>query len=289
VKLFSRSRWNLPKTDEQLKIFYKLIIPDFPEERGKLEENTRELKQMDKDSRDWYIARALSGVVHGNPDLQTPFAVSLIPDRFKTPMEEMYWIPGVKWTLEQGHDTKLIDLYVKAITEKVDNRLRNKALDLAGDVNIRKHPKIAPALKKAMPQYYEPDPPQVTSMSPEWKKNWEFFRDKVAPEFVRPNRDDQMACLGCHGVAGRVPSLELSAADDRGYVKMANLYSNYQKLMERVNESDVENSKLLRKPLNVQSGKEDGHQGGVRYRPGDPAYQLLKQWVFETAALKKGK
>jgi hypothetical protein len=289
VKLFSRSRWNLPKTDEQLKIFYKLIIPDFPEERGKLEDNTRELKQMDKDSRDWYIARALSGVVHGNPDLQTPFAVSLIPDRFKTPMEEMYWLPGVKWTLEQGKDTKLIDLYVKAITEKVDNRLRNKALDLAGDVNIRKHPKIAPALKKAMPQYYEPDPPQVTSMSPEWKKNWEFFRDKVAPEFVRPNRDDQMACLGCHGVPGRVPSLELSAADDRGYVKMANLYSNYQKLMERVNESDVENSKLLRKPLNVQSGKEDGHQGGVRYRPGDPAYQLLKQWVFETAALKKGK
>ncbi len=290
VKLFSRSRWNMPKSEEQLKIFYKLIMPEFPEERGKLEENTRPLKQMDKDSRDWYVARALSGVLHGNPDLQTPFAIGLIPDRFKTPMEEMYWLPGIKWTLEQGKsDTKLVDLYVKAITEKVDGRLRSRALDLAGDVNIRKHPKIAPALQKAVPEYFEPDPPQVTSASPEWKKNWEFFRDKVAPELVRPNRDDQMACLGCHGVPGRVPSLELTNADSRGYVKAAGLYSNYQKLMERVNESDVENSKLLRKPLNVQSGKEDGHQGGVRYRPGDAAYQVLRQWVLDTAALKKAK
>ncbi len=288
VKLFSRSRWNMPKSEEQLRIFYKLIMPDFPEERGRIEENTRPLKQMDKDSKDWYVAKALSGVLHGNPDLQTPFAVGLIPDRFKTPMEEIYWLPGLKWTLEQGRETKLVDLYVKAITQPVDNRLKNKAIDMAGDVNIRKHPKIQPALQKVMPQYYEPDPPQVSALTPEWKQNWEFFRDKVAPEMVRPNRDDQMACLGCHGVPGRVPSLELSNADDRGYVKAAQLFGNYQKLMERVNEPDVENSKLLRKPLNVQSGKEDGHQGGVRYRPGDPAYQLLKQWVLNTAALKKG-
>jgi hypothetical protein len=81
--------------------------------------------------------------------------------------------------------------------------------------------------------------------------------------------------------------LELHAADDRGYVKMANLYANYQKLLERVNEADVENSKLLRKPLNVQSGKEDGHQGGVRYRPADAAYQVLRTWVLDAANLKK--
>jgi hypothetical protein len=288
VKLFSRSRWNLPKTDEQLGIFYKLIMPNFPEERGRLEENTRELKQMDKDSHDWYVARALGGILHGNPDLQTPFALTMVPNQFKTPMDEMYWLPGVKWSLEQGiENQKLLELYVKAITQKVDGRLRNQALNLAGDVNIRKHPKIAPALQKALPQYYEPDPPQVTSMDESWKKNWEFFRDKVAPEFVRPNRDDQNACLSCHGVPGRVPSLELQAADDRGYVKMTNLYANYQKLLERVNEADVENSKLLRKPLNVQSGKEDGHQGGVRYRPNDAAYQILRKWVLDSAALKK--
>ena len=290
VKLFTRSRWNMPKSDEQLGIFYKLIMPSFTEAQGKLEENTRPLKQMDKDSKDWYVARALSGILHGNPDLQTPYAVKLIPRQFKTQMDEMYWLPGIKWTLEQGvNDTPLVDLYVKAITEPVDGRLRGKALDLAGDVNIRKHPKIEPALKKAMPQYYEPDPVEVTKMSPEWKANWEFFRDKVAPELVRPNRDDQMACLGCHGVPGRVPSLELTNADDRGYVKAAGLYMNYQKLLERVNEADVETSKLLRKPLNVQSGKEDGHQGGVRYRPNDAAYLTLRKWVLDSAALKKAK
>ena len=104
---------------------------------------------------------------------------------------------------------------------------------------------------------------------------------------TRTNRDDQQACLGCHGVPGRVPSLELANADNRGYVKMADLYANYRKLVERVNESDVEQSKILRKPLNVQSGKEDGHQGGRRYNPNDRPYQILRRWVLDVAVLKK--
>jgi hypothetical protein len=36
---------------------------------------------------------------------------------------------------------------------------------------------------------------------------------------------------------------------------------------------------MLRKPLNIQDGKEDGHQGGRRYGPMDEGYQILKQWV----------
>jgi hypothetical protein len=52
-------------------------------------------------------------------------------------------------------------------------------------------------------------------------------------------------------------------ADVNGYL------SANAALLERVNENDVEQSKILRKPLNVQSGKEDGHQGGRRFNPGD--------------------
>ena len=306
IRLFSRSRGNLPESEEQKRIFYKLIMPEFAEERGKLEENTRRLAQMDKDSDDWYVARALAGVLHTNPDLQTPFAVSLVPERFKTPMDEMYWLPALRWLLQHNApmpevgkpaplpdgpaQERLVKLFVKAVSSpEVDPRLRSQAMSMAGDVNVRRHPAAAAALQKAVPAYFEAEPAEVAAMPAGWKRNWEYFRDFVAPEMTRPNRDDQQACLSCHGVAGRVPSLELGAADDRGYVKMKDLYANYQKLVERVSETNVEGSKILRKPLNVQTGQEDGHQGGRRFNPNDRGYQILKRWALDVAELKKVK
>ena len=303
VRLFSRSRWNLPESEEQKRIFYKLIIPSFPEERGRLEENTRRLLQMDKESYDWYVARALSGILHANPDLGTPFAATMVPAKFVTPMEELYWLPSLRWLLEAGTPVpevgkpapmpdgpaqqRVAALFVRVLEGGADPRLKQQALSMAGDVNLRRHPVTGPALAKAVPAYFEPEPPEVAKMSPEWRRNWEYFRDFWAPEMTRVNRDDQQACLSCHGLPGRVPSLELAAADNRGYVKAADLYANYRKLVERVNEADVEQSKLLRKPLNVQSGKEDGHQGGRRYNPNDRGYQILRRWALDVAVLKR--
>jgi hypothetical protein len=303
VKLFARSRWNMPKSEEQQRIFYRLIMPHWPEERGRLEENTRELKQMDKDPTDWYVARSLSTIIHQNPDLQTPLLRTLVPEKFWTPMEELYWLPGLRWMLGDGSrvpelgeplaqaagapEERVVDVYVKALSTKSDPRLRGAALNLAGDVAVRNHPRIAPVLKKEVPAYFESDPKEVTTMSEPWKRNWAYFRDYVAPELNRPNRDDQMACLGCHGVPGRVPSLEMNAADNRGYLKQELLFANYQKLVDRVNEANVEASKILRKPLNIQSGQEDGHQGGRRYNPNDRAYLILKKWALDTANLKR--
>jgi hypothetical protein len=57
-------------------------------------------------------------------------------------------------------------------------------------------------------------------------------------------------------------------------------------LLERVSKSDPAGSKVLRKPLNIQTGQEDGHQGGLRYKPGDRGYEILKRWVFDAAELK---
>ena len=107
------------------------------------------------------------------------------------------------------------------------------------------------------------------------------------PEMNRPNRYDEQACFSCHGVAGRVPSMELAAPARNGLIGAKDLWRDYRALLERVNEGDVENSKLLRKPLNVQTGKEDGHQGGVRYKPDDRGYQIIRRWVLDTAALRK--
>ncbi len=307
IKLFSRARWNLPKTEEQQNTFFGLLVPPFPPERGKLEENTRPLAQMDKDPADWYLARSLGQVVHNNPDLQTKALLDRFPKTFPTPMDEMLWLPSIKWLLT--HETPLpdvrapksttpdkladirersVNLYLAQLTTaKVDSRLRNLALALAADPRVNSHPKIRPVLQKVRPAYAEPNVPEVEALSPEWRTNFEYFRMWFAPELSKTNREDEFACLGCHGVAGRVPSMGLSPADDNGYLSSKALYTNFRTLMERVNETDVENSKLLRKPLNVQSGKEDGHQGGRRFTPTDRGYEILRRWVLDTAALKR--
>ena len=117
--------------------------------------------------------------------------------------------------------------------------------------------------------------------SPAFLASFRYFNDYVAPELNRPQRMDEMSCLRCHGVKGRVPSMELEAADGNGYWTMAKMLRNYLILQQRVNLVDIETSKLLRKPLNVQTGKEDGHQGGRRYTPGDRGYQIFRRWVLD--------
>jgi hypothetical protein len=284
-----------------------LLVPSFPPERGKLEENTRELLQMDKESPDWYLARSIGQVIHNNPDLQTNALLARFPQTFSTPMDEMLWLPSIKWLLT--HDTPIpevhattepgpdpiaalrdrsVSLYLKQLADpKTDKRLRGAALALAADTKVRSHPRIAPVLLKVKPDYMEADVAEVVAMSAAWKANFEYFKTWVAPEFTKTNREDEFACLGCHAVAGRVPSMPLMPADSNGYLSPKAAYANYVTLLERVNEADVEQSKILRKPLNVQSGKEDGHQGGRRYNPGDRGYEILRRWVLDAAALKR--
>lgn len=305
LKLFSRARWNLPKTEEQQNIFYKLLLPKFTAEQGQLPENTRIPLQMEKDSTDWYLARSLANVVHGNPDLQTDMLLKQMPVTFLTRMDEAFWLPSAGWLLRYGlsipevgkepegadvarsQKDRIAELYVKVIeTKSGDPRLRGAAMALAPDVAVRTNAKIAPALKKIRPEYFEEDPEEAKALGGEWKKNWEYFENWVAPEIAKANRDDQLSCLGCHAVPGRVPSMELAGTDNAGYMARKLVWKNYQILMERVNETNVETSKLLRKPLNVQSGKEDGHQGGVRFRPNDRGYEIIRRWVLDVARLK---
>lgn len=124
-------------------------------------------------------------------------------------------------------------------------------------------------------------------MSPEWKRNYEYFRKWVTPELMKPQREDENACLSCHAVPGRVPSMELQDQSN-GFISEKAVYANYKILQERISETNVEQSKLLRKPLNIQSGKEDGHQGGRRFNPEDRGYLILRRWVLDTAQLRQG-
>ena len=59
-------------------------------------------------------------------------------------------------------------------------------------------------------------------------------------------------------------------------------------MQERVNLRELERSKFLRKPLNVQTGEEDGHQGGQRFEAEDAGYQVIRGWVLKQAELQRG-
>ena len=40
------------------------------------------------------------------------------------------------------------------------------------------------------------DVPEVAAMSKEWKDNFKYFENWVAPELTKANREDEFACLG---------------------------------------------------------------------------------------------
>jgi hypothetical protein len=136
---------------------------------------------------------------------------------------------------------------------------------------VKKEP-LAAALK---------DPQGQPQLSPQFISSFRYFSDYVAPELNRNQRMDEMSCVKCHAVPGRVPSMELAAPDGNGYWSMPKMLKNYLTLQQRVNIADIETSKLLRKPLNIQTGKEDGHQGGRRYLPAERGYQIIRRWVLD--------
>ncbi len=113
------------------------------------------------------------------------------------------------------------------------------------------------------------------------------FRDQVFSEMTRVDDRDGRACISCHGVPGRVPTLYLNPPDAAGYIAPAELLVNYRKMQERVNLDQVEESRFLRKPLNIQTPEEEGHQGGQRYEPDDAGYQTIRSWVLQQLELQK--
>ena len=114
------------------------------------------------------------------------------------------------------------------------------------------------------------------------------FRDYVFAEMAAVSERDGRACVTCHGVPGRVPTLYLNPPDGAGYIDAPELLQNYRKLQARVDLESPERSLILRKPLNIQTGQEEGHQGGVRYEPGDAGFKVLRAWAFKQARLQGG-
>lgn len=207
---------------------------------------------------------------------------------------------------------RALQLYLDALTEKALPRTRAAAIRVSNETTVRKNSEVLLALANVLK--FEKDPALVRiaenvvkqgsarfvpdllealktekkkgngltadgKVAPAFLEDVTYFRDYVMPELARVKRSDQAACTGCHAVPGRVPSFFLKPVDEVGYISAQDLLFNYREMQARVNMKDVEKSKILRKPLNVQDGTEDGHQGGRRYLPQDEGYQILKKWT----------
>lgn len=234
----------------------------------------------------WLLAHATGAGPAGAPVVQAPDKAQLIKER-------------------------ALQLYLGALGPDALPETRAAAVRSANTTSVRKNPEVLVALgellkfekddglkriaENVVKQGSEKFVPDLIAalkaenrpgawLGPDGKPNPLFFedfihfRDYVIPELARVKRNDQLACLGCHGVPGRVPSLQLAPVDEFGYQSVQDLLKNYRELQARVDYKNIPQSKLLRKPLNVQDGQEDGHQGGRRYLPDDPGYLLLKSW-----------
>ncbi|MFN3648517.1 MAG: HEAT repeat domain-containing protein [Armatimonadota bacterium] len=213
-----------------------------------------------------------------------------------------------------------LQLYLDALKPDAPKETRAAAVRISNQTAVRKNPEVLLALSKLLEvekderltkiagnvlkqgsEQFVPDVVKALQaekrpgkwltedgkVSPGFLKDLTFFRDYVMPELARVKRSDQVACLGCHGIQARVPSFYLKPVDEFGYISVPDLLYNYREMQARVNLMDLEKSKILRKPLNVQDGTEDGHQGGRRYLPQDEGYLLLKQWVDNQPAVLK--
>ncbi|MEP7271014.1 MAG: hypothetical protein ABI882_05895 [Acidobacteriota bacterium] len=211
---------------------------------------------------------------------------------------------------------RAIELFVQMLQPETPVMSRSLALRMAGVTAIRKDPTVQQALRKlveternesARNALYGSDQKVLLAdlreavrreplsasvpnlrdaqgepkLTPEFVASFVYFNDYVTPELNRNQRQDEMSCLKCHSVPGRVPTMELAPLNGAGAGLLQKVVKNYLLLQQRVNLNDIETSKLLRKPLNVQTGKEDGHQGGRRYLPSESGYQIIRRWVLD--------
>jgi hypothetical protein len=348
LNLWARVNWNVPKTEEQQRRFFDIMIPRFdhyistPEIQAIADpaKRTEIAREMDAA---WYLSDRLGMVLEQNPDLHQEIVFRrYFPTTFRNALEEHYWIRSVDWLLtfapamaqpESGVKAigfrqeppatvdatltikdRALQLYLDALKPDARPETRALAIRMANKTSLRSNPEVLRALAEAL--HFEKDaelrkiienvlkqgtekflPDLLNTLKAEKHASIAFntqgepqptkaqvedilyFRDYVMPEMSRQKRSDQQSCVGCHGVEGRVPSFYLRPPDKFGYLPVNDLIFNYRVAQSKVKLTDLEKSKFLRKPLNIQDGQEDGHQGGRRYAPNDPGYLLLKKWV----------
>jgi hypothetical protein len=304
VRQLSRARWDMSPSEGRQREFFGMMIP-------KLDDPSSEVQ--------WFLADKLGTILATNPDFRTETLLAMVPKSFSNPLEELFWLPSMGWLItydaplpevgESAFPTNrqelrqfALDVYLKCLAPDADRRVRERAVAMLYQPALYSNPQVVQAatkidignLRTQMPETFAAEIRQAVAndmaqpkleLTSDRIRNLAFFRDFVIPELSLVNRRDGNSCFSCHG-GGKVPSMSLAAPNRRtNYLSPSDLWTNYRVLLERVNVDDVESSKLLRKPLNIQSGQEDGHQGDMRYKPGDRGHEILKRWAYDVARL----
>jgi hypothetical protein len=305
VRQLSSARWDMPASPGRQREFFSLLIPTLDDPASDTQ---------------WFLAEQLGRILAANPDFRTPTLLDIVPKSFDSPLEETFWLPSAGWMLTYGAaapevgqsaaaDTTselhrfAVDLIVRNLDPDADRRARAVAVSMLYQPALYSTPEVISAagridagnFRRLFPEAFEHDLAEAIDqdgMAPklEWtearRRNFAYFRDYVTPELGRENRADGDSCFSCHG-GGKVPSMSLESPDRRSrYLSPQDAWANYRTLLSRIDKADPPSSKLLRKPLNIQTGEEDGHQGGLRYNPTDRGYEILKRWVLDAAELK---
>ncbi|MCX6379053.1 MAG: HEAT repeat domain-containing protein [Armatimonadetes bacterium] len=354
--LWARVNWIIPKTEEQQRNFFSIVIPRFgqylsPEELAALPDPAKKAALQREMEANWYLADRLGDVLFRNPDLHQEIVFrKYFPTTFQNPLEEHFWIRSVEWlltfssamrsastgartvALQQGKQEapdealsikdRALQLYLDSLKPTANPQTRAIAIRMSNQTALRKNPEVLRALNEVLTfeknkelrqvienvlrqgterfipeliealkaekhlttKYDDKGNPLLTN---DFRDDIVYFRDYVVPELSRQKRNDQQSCMGCHGLPGKVPSFYVRPPDKFGYISPADLLVTYRTVQSKVRFDELEKSKILRKPLNVQDGKEDGHQGGRRYTPNDPGYLLLRKWVENQPRLLK--
>jgi hypothetical protein len=126
-----------------------------------------------------------------------------------------------------------------------------------------------------------------TSGSPDVKTpqlDYEFFKTRVEPIFLKRRSADHARCYVCHQVAhhgGGPLSLEMLSPGMTFWTEEQSRH-NFEVVSKLVVPGDPDSSLLLRMPLAPEAGGlADTHQGGRQFASeDDPDWKNIKAWVM---------
>jgi hypothetical protein len=130
---------------------------------------------------------------------------------------------------------------------------------------------------------FAPSVTAQTSGSPDAQKpqlDYEFFKTRVEPIFLKKRSDDHARCYVCHQVmrhGGGPLSLDMLPAGASFWTEEQSRH-NFEVVSKLVVPGKPELSLFLRMPLAPEAGT---HQGGRQFATeDDPDWQNMKAWVL---------
>ena len=150
--------------------------------------------------------------------------------------------------------------------------------------NVRPKSMLAGFLVASAVALYAPVP--FSAQEPSASKpslNYEFYKTRVEPVFLKKRFPDHARCYTCHEVSrhgGGPLSLERLAPGASSWTEEQSR-ANFQVVSKLVVPGSPTSSLLLIHPLAPEVGGDaDTHQGGRQFRSqDDPDYKIMEAWV----------